>query len=1191
MIDGIMFRARIGTFAGGIHRKMFRPNVIKHRAHKYMSNTYGICNNYYIVLYYVYMLYLLVSSMCITLTTSPLHNIPPNCHTTHILYLTNTQGGLMGWLYNSIIILSTVVIGKACSQPNHSKIEQGSNNAIHYTLKILWYIRYKYCKNSNILYKLFRRYTFWGVSLNMLLILISNMSLLNPGPIPHLSVFYQNVRGFIPFSELANPNPRLDMNKVFELQLHLTTEKPDIVILNETWLKPSIHSNEIIPDSMYKVYRLDRSKTTHPPDPNNPRKYRANGGGVLVAVKQSLEVDSKPIKIPCKAEILAIEIKINSNIKLCFGTCYRVGTLGESNRVEISNFLSNLLRVKKYSKLFMIGDYNLPGVSAENWDDGECGDNIGQQFIDLFSDLNLKQIIRNPTHNKGKILDLLLTNAPQHMRDMKISDENSICKSDHYPIHFKVLEKVKIKKAPKRKLLNFKNAAWAPLNEEIRATDWNNLLRNTDIEAAHRSFETKLNELCNKHIPTVTTKSNYQPPWFDAEVHVKCREKEKWRRKFKISKSDAHYMKYTACRKEVTKLIELKVNENFDDEQHKNAVTKKFWSYVKASTKSSRIPETVYYNNTFRKSPIEQASIFNQFFADQFSAPSNYDICIDYTREYEVHFTPDVISNHLKNLNVNKAPGPDKFHGKLLKGCADSLAIPLGILFHASYVSGSIPVQWKLANVVPVHKKGTKNNVENYRPISLTSIIMKTYEKIIRDELMARCREKISNNQHGFLPGRSCETQLIPFYDDLARTLNSCSKIDVIYFDFTKAFDSVNHDIILDKLKNQYDIDGLLLKFFVAYLKDRVQRVVINGEFSENKPVLSGVPQGSILGPTLFVLFINDIENNLNEGTTIKLYADDTKLYREIKNNEDHIKLQEDINKLNDWAVNNKMKFHPDKCKVLPVTLKRNVPANYVYKLGDASITYVESEKDLGVNFNSCLSWTQHCNFLYSRANSMLGLARRTCHFIYNTRKKRSIYLALVRSQFEHCSTVWWPGNKTSRAKLESIQRKAVRWILNMPIYNNSLSSADYFKLCKQLDLLSLELRAELKDLKMLYDIINNISPIELPSYISWFRGASRTLRSTHMDSYSLVSNIQPRISIRYNGSNADRVTQSSGVDPPDQTASSFGKFSNSYFYRVLQSWNRLPLEIRKAENRNMFLKSLEKHLWAEFYHTHYEEP
>ena len=453
---------------------------------------------------------------------------------------------------------------------------------------------------------------------------------------------------------------------------------------------------------------------------------------------------------------------------------------------------------------------------------------------------------------------------------------------------------------------------------------------------------------------------------------------------------------------------------------------------------------------------------------------------------------------------------------------------------------------------------------------------MKTYEKIVRDDLMNRCKDKIVDHQHGFLPHRSCETQLIPFYNDLTLSLNDCSRTDVIYFDFAKAFDSVNHDIILEKLKNQYGIDGQLLKFFVSYLEGRTQRVVVGGKCSDVQTVLSGVPQGSILGPTLFVLFINDIGQGMNNDSKLSLYADDTKLYRRIVDLSDNHKLQMDVDLLKNWALQNKMKFHPNKCKVLSVSLKR-MTTQYIYKLGDSPIKLVNTEKDLGVNFNSALTWTEHCNYLYSKANRMLGLARRTCHFIKNVRKRRTIYLALVRSQFEHCSTVWRPGNKTSKDKIENIQKKAVRWILNEYIYN-SISPFDYFLLCKELNLLSLDLRLEFNDLKMLFNILNYNSVIKLPSYISWFSGSR--LRSSHMDRYCLVSSIQPKITKKYN----TNITNTTNHDCLDSTASSLSKFTNNYFYRAINSWNRLPINIRTADNTASFENLLESHLWDVFY-------
>jgi hypothetical protein len=544
----------------------------------------------------------------------------------------------------------------------------------------------------------------------------------------------------------------------------------------------------------------------------------------------------------------------------------------------------------------------------------------------------------------------------------------------------------------KRQIYNFKKADWKELNAELSALPWHTLLSSDNMETCWHNFKTSLNNVCNKHIPKICVKDGFKPPWFDSDVFDLCREKERLRIKLKIAKAqdnednvntetprpsqrvlDAE-LKFQSVRREVRQLIRSKMYSNFSDKQSENAITKKFWSYVKSSSNTHRIPETVHHSDTFRTESKGQADLFNNFFQEQFSSPSLYDVHINYSVNYDISFSIPYIEKLLKNLDPNKAPGPDKIHGKILKNCAKQLSIPLALLFQTSYYTCTIPNEWKSANVVPVFKKGSKNNVQNYRPISLTSLVMKIYERVIASELLNLVENEINPRQHGFLPLKSCESQLIPFTDSLARSLNNGARTDIIYFDFAKAFDSVNHDIILDKLKNQYKIDGLLLKFFVEYLSSRVQRVVIGNTSSEELAVASGVPQGSILGPILFVLFINDIGESVSEHSNLLLYADDTKLYREVMSEHDSELLQKDIDSLNSWATANKMKFHPNKCKVLSVTLQRSNQNQFTYHLSGVPLQYVSSEKDLGVHMTTNLCWSKHCNYLYSKACRNLGL-------------------------------------------------------------------------------------------------------------------------------------------------------------------------------------------------------------------------
>ena len=735
-------------------------------------------------------------------------------------------------------------------------------------------------------------------------------------------------------------------------------------------------------------------------------------------------------------------------------------------------------------------------------------------------------------------------------------------------------------------MFNYKKANWEGLNRDLNSVKWDYYLKCNEANLGWERFKNILSNLCHKHIPTITIKGDIKPPWFDNDTYKLCRKKERLRKKFKLTKSASDFSNYSNCRKDFKNLVKEKMRANVIDEEDPALISKKFWKHLKFTSGSSRIPETVTYHTRFRNNYKDQAELFNEFFADQFSDTSRYDIDIDFSNDAvnDIDFNFRRIRTLLNKINVSKAIGPDGIHGMVLKHCAGSIAYPLSLIFKTSYNTGQVPDEWKLANVVPVHKKGSKASVENYRPISLTCLVMKIFEKIIRNEIMTKCEHLLNSNQHGFLPLKSCTTQMIPFTESIALAMNEGYRTDVVYFDFSKAFDSVNHDIILDKLKNKFNIDGALLKFLVNYLKDRKQCVLVGGTRSNLVGVKSGVPQGSILGPLLFVLFINDMNEAVSSDTMSALYADDTKIWRKICYWQDHEILQKDITALYEWSVRNKMKFHPQKCKVVPIAPKGRGHDNiwdqvfafniFYYNLNGAELHFVESEKDLGVLVTTNLSWTEQILALYSKASSRLGLLKRTLHFTNCPQQKRAFYLAIVRSQFEHCVQIWRPTSDTHIEKLEKIQRRAVKWILSE--FDHHYNDVEYIKRLKELDLLPLRYRFLFSDLIMFYNIYYRKTCVKLPEYYKPItdNDTCRLRRTIKPPNYLICNETIHLQNLRQTKN--DTLSIKCTIDANNNA------FKNSYFFRTIHEWNRIPVEIRSAPSIATFEKDLKYYIWKQ---------
>ncbi|NQZ52356.1 MAG: hypothetical protein HRT95_19945, partial [Moritella sp.] len=747
---------------------MYNPGPKIKKSHK-VSGTDGVIflpqnENISAMLMYIFYIFIVIYIAAVSMSLTILSNLANEAHFNH-MSISDSANFLLppiAIIYTKVmnIFLTFFIIKRSINFPNctnfaflpvpYSHSSYNENRHKSFLACILYLSRYIALSIMH-----------WLLLLNFLLIAIINPGLLNPGP-NMLSVAFQNVQGLIPFGQLQDEHPALDITKTIELNHFLTEQKPDILVLNETWLKPSISDHEVIPQE-YKIFRLDRSSQTHPPCPTNPNLYRRNGGGALIAVNSDLKIESKLVTLKCRAEILSIELTLDDGKKIIICTCYRVGTLGLVNHSSIDNYLKALKRKHKVNSIYLVGDMNLRHV---NWETLTSSDSIEQSFVNTFCELGFEQTVSCSTHTKGNVLDIVLTNEPHKLLNLVVSEDRVICNSDHFAIKFDINYRAKRERPTKRTIYNFKRANWDALNSDFGNTDWNTLLYRGNVDTSWQNFNNHIKGYIDKHIPKIKIKSEFQPPWFDSEVHVLCRKKERLRSRYKKTLNDEHYMKFSDCRRSLKALIKQKMSDNLENENDPELVNKKFWTYVKSHSNSHRIPEVVTFNSTSRKKSADKADLFNEFFYQQFSERSTYNIGIDFrSNSFDIDFNPYRIKSILLKINPNKAQGPDEIHGSILKNCASTLAKPLSILFGKSYSSGHIPADLKLAHVVPIHKKGSKSNVENYRPISLTSIVMKTFEKIIREELMLRCRHLLDERQHGFLPFKSCNTQMVEFCD------------------------------------------------------------------------------------------------------------------------------------------------------------------------------------------------------------------------------------------------------------------------------------------------------------------------------------------------------------------------------------------------------------------------------------------
>ena len=471
---------------------------------------------------------------------------------------------------------------------------------------------------------------------------------------------------------------------------------------------------------------------------------------------------------------------------------------------------------------------------------------------------------------------------------------------------------------------------------------------------------------------------------------------------------------------------------NVDETSTPTSKEKRFWNYIKSLRKDNTGISSLNDKGRLFNEPKDKANILNRQYMSVFTQEDQGDVPnptgSSYAKMDDITVTTEGVRKLLIKSNPNKASGPDQIPARILKECSEGIAPILALIFNRSLQEGQVPRDWRHANVTAIFKKGSRYDASNYRPVSLTSLSCKLLEHIVVSQTMKHLDKHniLSDCQHGFRARRSCETQLLAMCHELAHSLDQNIQTDMIVLDFSKAFDRVPHQRLLQKI-HHYGVQGTTHNWISSFLQDRTQQVVVDGQTSDTVPVISGVPQGTVLGPLLFLLFINDLPAGLTSNT--RLFADDCIIYRHIRTDVDHQILQNDLDKLADWEKRWGMDFHPKKCSVLRVTRSRSPKLND-YMLKGITLQLDKTTKYLGVDLQSNLSWNSHLNRVSKKANSMLGFLRRNLRTT-NEDTKTNAYIALVRSNLDYCSTIWSPHQQGQIRKIEMVQRRAARYVTN----------------------------------------------------------------------------------------------------------------------------------------------------------------
>eukprot|EP00745_Piridium_sociabile_P027724 TRINITY_DN44613_c1_g1_i1.p1 TRINITY_DN44613_c1_g1~~TRINITY_DN44613_c1_g1_i1.p1 ORF type:complete len:604 (+),score=154.71 TRINITY_DN44613_c1_g1_i1:145-1812(+) len=533
---------------------------------------------------------------------------------------------------------------------------------------------------------------------------------------------------------------------------------------------------------------------------------------------------------------------------------------------------------------------------------------LHHMFLDSIQDMGLEQMVTFPTRGENT-LDLFLTNNPS----LVPRTEGMPGLSDHDIIFMEYQIHPERQRHTQRSVPQYSKADWPGLRHAVRQLSdsiTTSFHDTSDAEEIWSQLKKGLHSAVKKLIPHTTLRAKNSKPWVDYETKKLIRRRDRLYKKWKKSGNESIRDQVRVLKRHIQRKLRRAywtfTEKLIDDSSGTDPKTKKsFWTYIKSQRTEAANVSPLKVDGKLVTDAKGKAEALNTQFQSAFSerfpcTPEDFLARTGLNPEPQgptcnsINISEAGVKKLLKGLNPNKAPGPDGISPRILKDLADEISPALTLLYQSSVNTGIVPRDWRTANVTPVFKKGERYKPVNYRPISLTSIPCKILEHIVVSTIMgfAEANNILSEAQHGFRRGRSCESQLLGLVDELSGNMEKGKQTDVLVMDFSKAFDKVSHSLLIHKLRH-YGISGQINTWIRNFLADRQQRVVVDGAASDAIAVESGVPQGSVLGPALFLFYINDLPRQLS--STTRLFADDTLCHRTVSSPRDHEELQQDL--------------------------------------------------------------------------------------------------------------------------------------------------------------------------------------------------------------------------------------------------------------------------------------------------------